>query len=932
MRKKNNRGLTVTEVLVALAIVAMLAAAVVPSMLGYVRLSQERKLNNTARTIYLAAQNRLSDMQSSGALEELALFDVFGGTGEMKGGYLENETATSGKLPAELTGEQDEANEPYLYYITMALDGEDDEHLLRMLENYVDPLLLSESISVEFNALTGKIKAVFYSEKIENFRYDGAEDESNLLFARNSSHLKGVYQVDTTGKAQDYLPPMDVNLYDDMADSATGDFTVGVKNALCVEAVLRNDQEEEDQTYTIDLLDAAGNRLPDAAENKNLSLTFDPQGITASSLEQAIAEPYEDLEQDTHGAGVLIEGKHHHTVFKTSILDGSYTKVTWVLDYLDPDYALGGFLPNSIQHYYPSITVQDISARFYNNKASATVYQSMRRNAYFHFVNIGDPATADDDQYLLENARHLNNIRYLTQDARSFIQARDINASDIINFAPLTWVPNAAHSTIDMTMGFRGTYNGSGYRLGGLRISAHAPKKDVGLFGILDGGKVQSVQLESSEIIATEGGNVGGLAGLAKNGAEITQCKVEANVLCMGDGETANVGGIVGMLSGGTAPSRLHLSYTAGFFYPGNTVADADKEGAEIHYDLAYHVPEMGIMDSTSRESGSVIVDGNYRDDVALGGVVGNVEEGCLLDSCYNNARVNILASKFSEEGEDAYLSTEPELMPALTHATDIRRVCIGGVAGRNGGQITGVYNTNFIGTYKVGSRRSSSAAIVGLNGPTGSCTNSMALLGNVALALGGSNQNTNSIIVSKEDLAAAAAALTPAFAATTPASDDPAEQLNSENYPYPAIKGNPHNSDWENIKSVPIERDLSWVEVKSATDPFSANYKEIQITTADSFYEYNATQMQLSFSYDKTKLEIDTSNKLLEGASSTSQGNQVTITLYIQPGALYKVRFYAIPNLEPLSDEDTVTVRRFVGKPQNNPFLLQDSDVSDPV
>lgn len=61
MKKKNNKGFTLVELIVVLVILAILAAILVPALLGYIDRAKEQQIVLNARSVYTAAQAEFSD-------------------------------------------------------------------------------------------------------------------------------------------------------------------------------------------------------------------------------------------------------------------------------------------------------------------------------------------------------------------------------------------------------------------------------------------------------------------------------------------------------------------------------------------------------------------------------------------------------------------------------------------------------------------------------------------------------------------------------------------------------------------------------------------------------------------------------------------------------------------------------------------------------
>lgn len=71
MKNSNKKGFTLVELVVVIAIIGVLAAILVPSMMGYVKKSRLKTANGNAKTAYNAIAEYVADKETLGELSEV---------------------------------------------------------------------------------------------------------------------------------------------------------------------------------------------------------------------------------------------------------------------------------------------------------------------------------------------------------------------------------------------------------------------------------------------------------------------------------------------------------------------------------------------------------------------------------------------------------------------------------------------------------------------------------------------------------------------------------------------------------------------------------------------------------------------------------------------------------------------------------------------
>lgn len=188
--KNKKKGFTLVELMVVLAITAILAVLVGGGLIAYTRLARFEKNEANARTLFQTAQISLTRMETAGELDAFRRQVMEEGD---TGDHFQNDvtvTDADGKPLVSRTKTELNQNVAALYYDrTGAAAGNHNALVKELLGDYIyDASLLNASICVEIDVQSGQVYSVFYDTKSDKLRFN--QDGATNIYDRSYDHRR----------------------------------------------------------------------------------------------------------------------------------------------------------------------------------------------------------------------------------------------------------------------------------------------------------------------------------------------------------------------------------------------------------------------------------------------------------------------------------------------------------------------------------------------------------------------------------------------------------------------------------------------------------------------------------------------------------------------------------------------------------------------
>lgn len=178
-KTRRSSGFTMVELMVVLAIMAILAALVGGGLIAYTRLARFEKNEANARTLFQTAQIALTRRDTAGELDDF------------RQKVLLNGQAGAHFGPAAQKADELNKNIYALYYDKVTDDDSDNELLRELLGDYIyDDSLLNAAICVEIDAASGQVYSVFYDTNADKLRFWEKTDGATNIYDRSYDYRR----------------------------------------------------------------------------------------------------------------------------------------------------------------------------------------------------------------------------------------------------------------------------------------------------------------------------------------------------------------------------------------------------------------------------------------------------------------------------------------------------------------------------------------------------------------------------------------------------------------------------------------------------------------------------------------------------------------------------------------------------------------------
>lgn len=584
-RKKCGKGgFTLVELVVTLVILSILFAIAVPSLLRYIHLSQFRKNESYAKTMYLSAESELTYLRTGGEWESFC--SKVKKEGVLNQSFDESDEDRK-KLVGRIYGIRLDAGE----YAEGELSGDGALVGALLSQDTYDKSMLNAAICIEIDVESGQVYSVFYGTNCKGLYYGSNEDSK-------PADMSGSWlDIDYSKRGRDTRREERLGYYSvqDAVNAVSLDATklkITSINLVNGETLSLNwssnvkDQDLDKVYYEVKLY---------SSEDKAQLLSINIPGRDLKTGSQSVAVTTEDNATKDYTFPVEYDRTNKRA---TLVLDGMMNaKLYDQLDKLSADNKaafrqssdtsitrFGGKLEAPLNVYaavqvFPDPNAENTRGEEYQK---SDAIESNKANTLF-----GDGTRSDNGRCEIETFRHLSNIRYMDTAAAFAVTARSldwtsdsvkvygtaargalsVSAGKDIGFPSIPAL--RSNQTLDGTGGLlnriAGVFTG-GNAISNLKLDETSIADDAEYLGLFqkNAGTIRDLRLLNPQVKIASGRlkGVGAVCGYS-NGSlkgdtvDGTEAEVEA---ALTSAQAQGIGGVAGVIEVSDSKSVIKLS------------------------------------------------------------------------------------------------------------------------------------------------------------------------------------------------------------------------------------------------------------------------------------------------------------------------------------------------------------------------------------
>ena len=388
---KNSNGFTMAEMLITVAIIVILCGFGFVAVIAHQRNLKRMEMDETAQEIFIAAQNHLTAAKANGQWSSFLEKTAAEGQDGSRGTAISYERSDYNKA-----SDADAASRQFYYFTTENTAVKNGAEALILPEGSIDETLRGHHFYVEYDAASGTVFGVFYTDSDHAITADDAQKVS-----RTEPNDRRDYKADGKRTIIGYYGGALGEL------NSPGDLyapSVAVRNAESLVLYV------VDKNYYRPVSSKTG------AQNFKTKLKLTFEGVTSGKKAVKEVDPSSPSSQtDAFSSAVLAEESDgtFNVVIPSSGASAQQTKAVKAEYYaivLDSIVRKDGHFANLFPEFIPGEDIR-ITVTLTSDKAGEDVSQTVTVNSLFNSVKTEkNGITASKTVVTVSNPRHLENL------------------------------------------------------------------------------------------------------------------------------------------------------------------------------------------------------------------------------------------------------------------------------------------------------------------------------------------------------------------------------------------------------------------------------------------------------------------------------------------------------------------------------------------